>query len=530
MQRKESIVTKLLTSTLLLSLGFAFGISACSSSAATGTPDSKTPVSPPAGKDNFAECFKQCEADDDTKNYDYCSGPAKKTVNGCDVICGKVDEKGLYPGKCRADGSPQKGAPELDGEEVCDGALTAEGDWVTVNCADQFADEAAASIRTQGAATELRTLAVPTGIPAAVDHRARFGRNNRPHDQMQVGSCATFALVSAMEATLSSRGVRQRLNEQSLWLQLCSSSVQRGFKVAQESGVSTSAKSMDAWPYDGSNPSGKAKTCENRKAPDPTEQGAVAGLTDFKVQDYTRMVFTQDANGAKDLEPLYRAIAAGSDVYAGFNFAKPEWDKGRDDGKIDVGPNGVKGNAGHAVLVVGYKVIDGKNFFIVRNSWGAWGDNGYGYISEDTVSRFLMMAYTITVACTDCVEPKNCPDGSSVDPVSKECRKLCVSNMKFADANGVCSDICDPGEVKNPDGICVPPCDVIQKPNGAYGETQVCTAEGCDYQLPNGAFGCTQEICKFSCKPGACGLGLGGADASGDNSKQFPTCLPGTTK
>jgi hypothetical protein len=520
-------VNRSFASTILLSsLGLVLGAAACSSAPAA-TPK----VAGPPGKANFDECYKLCEEDDDTKNYDYCSRPEKKTVNGCDVICGKVDEKGLYPGKCQADGTPQKGAPELDGEETCDGARTQEGDWIAINCADQFSDEAAASVTTQSFSTELSILAVPAGLPAEVDHRARFGRKNRPHDQAQVGACASFAMVSAMESAFSARGVRQRLNEQSLWLQLCSASVQKVFSVAKEVGVSTTAKSADAWPYDGSNPNGKSKACENRKSPDPAEQAATAGLAEFKLQDYTRMTFTQDANGVKDLEPLYRTLAAGNDVYVGFNFAQAEWNKGINDGKIDVGAGAVKANAGHAVLVMGYKQLDGKNYFIVRNSWGAWGEVGYGYISEDTVSRFLMLAYTVTAACTDCAEPKNCETGSSVDPVSKECRKLCVSNMKFADANGVCSDICDPGEVKSPDGICVEPCEVAQNPNNQYGASQNCTAEGCDYQLPNGAFGCTQDICKFSCKPGACGLGLGGPGAAtGDNTQQFPTCLPGTTK
>ena len=39
---------------------------------------------------------------------------------------------------------------------------------------------------------------------------------------------------------------------------------------------------------------------------------------------------------------------------------------------------------GHALLVVGYPVMTGQLYLIVRNSWGAtWGDHGYCYIPMD---------------------------------------------------------------------------------------------------------------------------------------------------
>jgi len=41
---------------------------------------------------------------------------------------------------------------------------------------------------------------------------------------------------------------------------------------------------------------------------------------------------------------------------------------------------------GHAILIVGFKEIDNKNYFIVRNSWGTeWGDNGYCYMPFEYV-------------------------------------------------------------------------------------------------------------------------------------------------
>jgi C1A family cysteine protease len=47
-----------------------------------------------------------------------------------------------------------------------------------------------------------------------------------------------------------------------------------------------------------------------------------------------------------------------------------------------------KFNGGHAVMAVGYKMIDYKPYFIVRNSWGTtWGDKGYFYMPEAFISN-----------------------------------------------------------------------------------------------------------------------------------------------
>jgi cathepsin L len=39
-------------------------------------------------------------------------------------------------------------------------------------------------------------------------------------------------------------------------------------------------------------------------------------------------------------------------------------------------------NLDHAVALVGYGTMNGLDYYLLRNSWGLWGQNGYMYISR----------------------------------------------------------------------------------------------------------------------------------------------------
>lgn len=48
---------------------------------------------------------------------------------------------------------------------------------------------------------------------------------------------------------------------------------------------------------------------------------------------------------------------------------------------------------GHAMMCVGWKIIDNKEYFIVRNSWGTtWGDKGYCYIPVEYLTSRILSA------------------------------------------------------------------------------------------------------------------------------------------
>jgi C1A family cysteine protease len=63
----------------------------------------------------------------------------------------------------------------------------------------------------------------------------------------------------------------------------------------------------------------------------------------------------------------------GMSVYA--SFESPDVAK---TGKVPLPSDGEECLGGHALCCVGY--IDADECFIIRNSWGQWGDNGYCYV------------------------------------------------------------------------------------------------------------------------------------------------------
>jgi hypothetical protein len=47
-------------------------------------------------------------------------------------------------------------------------------------------------------------------------------------------------------------------------------------------------------------------------------------------------------------------------------------------------------DGGHAMVIVGYKMLNGRKVYIFRNSWGVrWGDRGYGLISPEYLASIL---------------------------------------------------------------------------------------------------------------------------------------------
>jgi hypothetical protein len=99
---------------------------------------------------------------------------------------------------------------------------------------------------------------------------------------------------------------------------------------------------------------------------------------------------------------------------------------------------------GHGVSFAGYDWSSGTLRFLLHNSWGeTWGDQGYAWISEAMVQKYLQQAYKVTVE--DLTSPParpgepnaltddDCPEDQLVDSVNGRCASICAGDVRQAD-------------------------------------------------------------------------------------------------
>jgi cathepsin L len=196
-------------------------------------------------------------------------------------------------------------------------------------------------------------------VPESKDWRDVDGVVSDVKDQGGCGSCWAFSAVETLESHLAiATGSSPKLSPQQIVS--CSPNPQHcggtggcdgstqplAFAYTKTAGITTEAN----YPY-----TGRTGTCSESKIKPVAFNDGYAELT---MNNYTELVTAAGTKG-----PISISIAASGFK---FQFYGGGVLSGCNDYVMD-----------HAVQLVGYGTDSGKDYWLVRNSWGNWGEKGY---------------------------------------------------------------------------------------------------------------------------------------------------------
>ncbi|CAF3796512.1 unnamed protein product [Rotaria sordida] len=192
---------------------------------------------------------------------------------------------------------------------------------------------------------------------AAVDYREHM---NPVENQGRCGACYAFAVTAAIEGTHALKtGQRIKLSKQ----QLVDCSPNNGCSGGYLGTTYDYIKQRGGLQPDSTYPYASSRRVCSLKS---TKVGPIKGYGNTQRGDEEGMKQALSTYG-----PLAGAIHTTSDLqfYAGSK-------SGRGSDIIDI--SGCSKQVDHAITIVGYGTENGKDYWLVRNSWGSnWGLNGY---------------------------------------------------------------------------------------------------------------------------------------------------------
>lgn len=197
-------------------------------------------------------------------------------------------------------------------------------------------------------------------LQSSIDWRKR-GVVNVIQNQLFCGSCWAFSGTSTIESAVAIKtGHLYDLSEQ----QAVSCAGLKYGNLGCNGGMynnlfnwdKTGMCSEESYPYT----SGLTKetgSCQTTCTP----------ISETKVKSYVTVTPYSDSSmmAALNVEPINIAIQADSKSFQMYNSG------------IYTDLQGCGNNLDHAVVLVGYSSENGQDYYILRNSWGDWGESGY---------------------------------------------------------------------------------------------------------------------------------------------------------
>ncbi len=451
------------------------------------------------------DCTANCEASGGA-GQKVC-GTDKVTYDGCAWDCGKVPVGvSIFPGACQGDGSPDADAPPTpaDGDVICD-YLKIGSTWQPIECAKELqtltddgstyldGNNGAAFLSTTSTHGTIHTLAGDP--PAEVDHRSRYGAVKT---QGAASSCTAFAMTAALEGAIaSSIGDKTQLSDMHLWSRYYAPSVEACAKASEKGSVATLADAnANGLAYDET----LAASWEQKKA---TPDAAVVSKADsLGLFDIARVDLVGQSGQKPTAAQMQKSLVEGLDLFVAM-FTSDAWNAPNNGVIADYAPSS---QGGHAILVVGYKQINGQPYFIFRNSWGAWADGGYGYISFKTMEANINIALGVGVK-RKVEAPATCTPGQSAD-LRGTCRKVC-DDKSLADDAGNCGPpqvTCGAGQTADASGTCVTSCKAGDQTGTGFKVS--CADRACAWTIDAGVGGCPAggQPCTQTCPAPTCAI------------------------
>lgn len=327
----------------------------------------------------------------------------------------------------------------LQGQTACPPKEVAPGVWVSFDCKPHLAVRKAI-------APIFRKSFVTGPLPPFVDHRLT-GLEGPVKDQGAVGTCTAVSLSSAMDHAIRKMGRGDVVSALHIWSKYA-------VGVMGVAGDRTEGERITlegSWPY---NP---AKACKLLREPFDScsrAYGVTSGTGDLdsglraerssadSSGRYTVLAIEQLQSQPADLNEMSAVLAGGDAIWVSFWVDSDAWtNRAMQPGAV-LPEYERRDEAGHAVLLAGYRFAGGRKQFLIHNSWGPrWGEGGYAWISETMVQKNLRAAYKVRVGeggsgPGPAPNPGACPAGQAPDSVLGGCAPLCASGS--APAAGVC--------------------------------------------------------------------------------------------
>jgi hypothetical protein len=133
-----------------------------------------------------------------------------------------------------------------------------------------------------------------------------------------------------------------------------------------------------------------------------------------------------------NMDELVQALASGSDLWIAMKIDGYAWSNSKI--KSGVLPDWTEPTGGHAITMSGYRDTPKGRQFLIHNSWGtSWGENGYAWVSEAMVNKYMHYAYKVKLSDgvkRDDLTDDDCAPDELIDITTGICAVMCADDTR----------------------------------------------------------------------------------------------------